>query len=160
MVQPEAPTKLHIGLQSCAFHCPMYPFTFDTTNTQYTKMLIARNPSSNIQNMCITTSQKHWFFPVQVSNESLSLMRIRSSSQHDSRYRKCAQMMRRKRSQLEAARCFCTVLSILTTVFFWPSMDVDKNCKVLWIYILQKIEYVNSYSTLCYFQFDFTKSPN
>lgn len=36
-------------------------------------------------------------------------------------------------------------------------MDTDKNCKVLWIYILQKIEYVNSYSTLCYFQPDFAK---
>lgn len=39
--------------------------------------------------------------------------------------------------------------------FFWAT--TDKNCKVLWIYIFQKIEYLNSSSTLCNFHLDFPK---
>lgn len=41
--------------------------------------------------------------------------------------------------------------------FFWPTTETDKNCKVLWIYILQKIEYLNSSCILCYFQLEFAK---
>lgn len=58
MVQPEVPAMLRIRLQNCAFHFPKYPFTFDTTNIQYTKMLIARNSSSNMQNMCVSQHLK------------------------------------------------------------------------------------------------------
>lgn len=58
MVQPEVPAMLHMGLQNCAFHFPKYPFTFDTTNIQYTKMLIARNSSSNMQNICVSQHLK------------------------------------------------------------------------------------------------------
>lgn len=41
--------------------------------------------------------------------------------------------------------------------FFQPTTDTDKNCKVLWIYILKKMKYLNLYSILRNFQLDFAK---